>query len=293
MAKISIGLPVYNGARYLGEAIDSILSQTFFDFELIISDNGSSDSTVEICRRYAADDSRVRLELNASNRGAAWNYNRVFALATGEYFKWCSHDDSIAPTYLQRCYEVLAAHPKTVLCYPQTLLIDEHGGNPTFYPDGLHLDAPDPVARFERYLFRPAKRCNPLLGLMRREALIRTDLIGSYNASDQVLLAHLALLGGFYEIPEPLMLRRDHPGASLRANRTAREVAAWFDPSRRGKIVLPALRHGWEYLRCIRKAKLGLSQQWQCARLVTKRLWWDRHQVVRELKTSLGGIRCN
>lgn len=289
MATISIGLPVFNGEKYLGEAIESILNQTFSDFELIISDNCSSDSTLEICRRYAAQDPRIRLELSSSNRGAAWNYNRVFALATGAYFKWCAHDDIIAPTHLQRCHEVLVVNPNAVLCYPQTLLIDENGSNSTFYPDGLHLDVADPVIRFERYLFRPSKRCNPLLGLIRREVLARTSLIGRYNASDQVLLAHLALLGEFHEIPEPLLLRRDHPGASRRANRTTREVAAWFDPTRRGKIILPALRHGWEYLRCTWQADLSVLQQLQCTRLVAKQLWWDRHQVVRELRTALGG----
>lgn len=290
MPQISIGLPVYNGAKYLGEAIDSILAQTFADFELIISDNGSTDGTAQLCRQYAARDGRIRLELQAQNRGASWNYNQVFALAAGDYFKWCSHDDLIAPTHLQRCLETLSAHPEAVLCYPQTLLIDEHGGNPTFYPDGLHLTAADPVARLERYLFRPAKKCNPLLGLIRRATLARTGLIGSYNASDQVLLAHLALLGNFCEIPEPLMYRRDHPGASLRANRTAREVAAWFNPAHGGRVVLPALRRGLEYLRCVRQTDLSPGQQLQCARLVCKDLWWNRHQVVRELKAALGGV---
>lgn len=290
MPKISIGLPVYNGERYLSEAIDSILAQTFTDFELIISDNGSTDRTAEICRHHAAGDSRIRLELNAHNRGAAWNYNHVFSLARGDFFKWSSHDDVIAPTHLQRCIETFADRPEAVLCYPQTLLIDEQGCNPTFYPDGLHLVSVDPVERLERFLFRPRKKCNPVLGLIRKEVLARTGLIGSYNASDQVLLAHLAMLGPFFEIPDQLMFRREHPGASLRANATAREVAAWFNPARRGRVVLPALRQGWEYLRCIRHADLDLQQQLRCSRLVVKHLWWSRHQVVREVKAVLGGI---
>ena len=291
MPRISIGMPVFNGEKYIAEAIESILAQTFADFELIISDNGSQDGTMALCRYYAARDTRIRLEQQPENRGAAWNYNRVFVLSRGDYFKWCAYDDAIAPPYLQRCMAILEQRAEAVLCYPQTQLIDEHGGHTAIYPDGLHLNITDPVERLARYLFRPAKKCNPLLGLIRKKALARTDLIGSYNASDQVLLAHLALLGQFYEIPEPLMFRRDHPGASLRANRTARDVAAWFNPKQKDRLLLPTLRHGLEYLRCIRQADLSFVQQVQCARLVTKRLWWDRHQVLTEFKTAAGGVR--
>ena len=98
--RVSIGLPVYNGENFLEFALDSILGQTFQDFELIISDNASTDATESICRRYAAKDSRIRYYRNPNNQGAAQNYNRVFALARGEYFKWAAHDDVCKPNYL-------------------------------------------------------------------------------------------------------------------------------------------------------------------------------------------------
>src|SRR5688572_10868700 len=97
--RVSIGLPVYNGENYLAEAIDSILAQTFEDFELIISDNASTDRTQEICEAYAAKDGRIRYYRSEVNKGSAWNFNRVFELARGEYFKWAAHDDYIAPEY--------------------------------------------------------------------------------------------------------------------------------------------------------------------------------------------------
>ncbi len=78
MPAVSIGLPVYNGDNFLAEAIDSILRQTMEDFELIISDNASTDRTEEICREYAAGDSRIRYYRNESNLGAMANYNLVF-----------------------------------------------------------------------------------------------------------------------------------------------------------------------------------------------------------------------
>lgn len=290
MPRVSIGLPVYNGENYLRDAVESILSQSFDDFELLISDNGSTDATPDLCREYAAADSRIHLELNTTNRGAAWNYNHVFRLARGDFFKWASHDDMISSNYLQRCMERLDDHPEAVLCYPRTVLIDQYGVDQKPYQDGLHLVSTDPVERFRRVLFRKAKKCHPVLGLIRRSALARTDCIGCFNASDQVLLAHLALLGEFHEIPEAALFRRDHPETSLRANRSAREVATWFDPTRRRKLVVPALRLSFEYLRCLGKSDLGVVEKLSCGRLVMKRLWWDRHQVAGEMKSALTNV---
>ena len=124
---VSIGLPVYNGEAHLAEALDSLLAQTFSDFELIISDNASTDRTAEICRAYAARDPRIRYTRQEQNRGAAWNYNRVFALASGRYFKWFSHDDLCSQNYFERCVEILERDPAVVLSYGKTTLVDESG----------------------------------------------------------------------------------------------------------------------------------------------------------------------
>lgn len=85
--QVSIGMPVYNGEQFLKDALDSILAQTFDNFELIISDNTSTDNTQEICKAYSAKDQRICYYRNEKNLGAAWNFNRVFELARGEYFK--------------------------------------------------------------------------------------------------------------------------------------------------------------------------------------------------------------
>ena len=94
--RVSIGLPVYNGENYMAAAIDSLLAQTFTDFELIISDNASTDATEQICRDYAHRDGRIRYYREEVNRGAAWNFTHTFELARGEYFKWHAHDDLCA-----------------------------------------------------------------------------------------------------------------------------------------------------------------------------------------------------
>src|SRR5512145_868606 len=115
--RVSIGLPVYQGARFIRNALESILAQTHEDFELIISDNASTDGTEAIVRAYAERDRRVKYHRNARNVGAAQNFNRVFSLASGEYFQWVAHDDVLAPACIARCVEVLDRERDVVLCY--------------------------------------------------------------------------------------------------------------------------------------------------------------------------------
>ena len=109
-------MPVFNGERYIKSAIDSILGQTYEDFELVISDNASTDNTQNICLDYKAQDSRIRYQRSKENVGAPPNYNRVFLLSKGQYFKWAAHDDVMAPTYLEKCMNVLENDSSIVLC---------------------------------------------------------------------------------------------------------------------------------------------------------------------------------
>ena len=131
--RVSIGLPVYNGDRYLEDAIRSILAQSYTDFELIISDNGSADRTREICEGYARQDARIRYTRSPRNRGAAWNFRRVFELARGELFKWAAHDDILAPDFLGSCIAELDADATLVACHSGTRRIDEFGRSTGVY----------------------------------------------------------------------------------------------------------------------------------------------------------------
>src|SRR5262249_32985361 len=115
--RVSIGLYVYNGARFLEDTLDSLLAQTYTDFELIISDNASTDRTEEICRTYAAKDQRVRYYRSKKNVGVGRNCNRVFELATGDYFKWATADDLCKPELVARCLELLENDRPVVLAY--------------------------------------------------------------------------------------------------------------------------------------------------------------------------------
>ena len=137
--RVSIGLPVYNGQRFVEEALHSLLKQTYRDFEIIISDNGSNDRTEAICRECASTDDRVRYYRNDENRGAAWNFKHVVDLSKGEYFKWAGHDDICAPEYVERCVDVLDRMPQVVLCYTKSILIDECGTPLRQCRDGVNL----------------------------------------------------------------------------------------------------------------------------------------------------------
>ena len=127
MPKVAIGLPVYNGERYLEAALDAIQAQTFTDYEVVICDNASTDRTEAICRAYEARDQRIRYYRNPANIGAAPNFNRTFELADGEYFKWFAADDLITPDYLEQCVAALDRNPDAVLCYTRVLVIDDDG----------------------------------------------------------------------------------------------------------------------------------------------------------------------
>src|SRR3546814_12920885 len=93
MRRVTIGLPVYNGANYLAAAIESILAQTVADFDLIISDNASTDATEQICRAYAGADRRIRYVRQPQTLGAAANFNLLARMSEKPYFKWAAPDD--------------------------------------------------------------------------------------------------------------------------------------------------------------------------------------------------------
>jgi glycosyltransferase involved in cell wall biosynthesis len=264
LPKVSIGLPVYNGERYLHEAVDSILGQTFTDFELILCDNASTDTTAAICREHAERDNRVRYHRNERNLGASRNFNLCFELATGEYFKWAAHDDVLAPEYLARCVEALDRDSSVVASHSDARIIDEEG-RPLFdhrYAPG-HAASPDPARRFAD-LLREDRQNLELFGVFRAAVLRRTCLLGSYIAADRILRAHLGLLGRYHIVPELLFLNRDHPGRCIRALPAHHLRAAWFDPEQAGRRVFPHWKIFYEYIRVIRLFSMSASERIRC-----------------------------
>ena len=264
--RVSIGLPVYNGENYLRQGIESLLGQTYTDFELIIADNASTDSTEEICRGYAGDDPRVRYFRHESNRGASYNFNYVVHQARGRYFKWHAHDDACLPEYLERCVGVLDEAPETtILSQCRSVLINERGEHYAQYGQETRDIAADrPHDRLSR-LVAELRLCTYVFGLIRTEALRDTRLIDSFVSADVVLLVELALRGKFVMVQDFFQLRRVHPESSRLKNTSPRDLRQWFDPKGRGRLPLhPRVRYGVECLRSIWRAPLSVGERARC-----------------------------
>jgi glycosyltransferase involved in cell wall biosynthesis len=262
--RVSVGLPVFNAEKYLEQAIDSILKQTFSNFELIISDNASTDRTQEICMAYAAKDPRIRYSRNEINLGAAPNFSQVFKLSESEYFKWAPYDDLVAPDFLSRCVEILDQNPKVVLCYSKVKIIDEKSVFVVDYNPGPDTGSRKPHERFRNLVLKPEYAVQQM-GLIRSEILKKTELMGSYPSSDEVFLAQVALLGEFYEIPERLYLYRRHSEQSTQGElKVQRTRVLFFDTSLKGKIILPKWLYFFACLRVIRHSPLRADERLYC-----------------------------
>lgn len=289
--RVTIGIPVYNGGRYLAEAIEAALGQTFRDLELVISDNASTDGVTEaICREHAARDPRVRYYRNARNMGASWNYNRVVALARGAYFKWASANDTFHETYVARCVEVLDSRSDVVLCYGRTLLVNDETGETREYADRLHLDQPRPSERWE-VLLRTIGLNNAMNGLVRIDVLRKTAGLAPYTESDINLVAELALHGKFHEIPEPLFRRRVTPSASTQRFRgDLHKIYGFYDPRLADRIVFPVWRQNFERWRAIRRAPIPREERARLYRWLARNVVAQRAKLVRELASALGEL---
>jgi glycosyltransferase involved in cell wall biosynthesis len=276
---LTVGLPVYNGEQFLTQALDGILGQTFGDFRLVVSDNGSTDATEVICREYASRDPRVDYLRHDVNRGAAWNYNNVFAHCDTPYFRWAAADDVFAPTCFERCGEVMAEAPQSVaLCYPKTLVIDGEGAVVGPYDDDLDLRSPKPHARIGR-IVRSMVQGNPAFGLVRSDALRATRGHGSFPGADYVLVLELALQGEIWNIPERLFLRRRHARTSRLLNPSPEDYTSWFDPAAK-PVKHERLRLLREYLAAVRHAELSPVEHGACYATVTV-AWARRYGSIR------------
>lgn len=277
-------MPVYNGAKYIKTALQSILAQTYTDFELLISDNASTDATEEICRRYAEADSRIHYSRNAKNLGAAANYNRVIHLARGRYFRHAAHDDILAPTNIERCVEVLDRSPDVSLAYPRMIMIDAAGKETGTREHSLELEDARPSARFAKYcvLCDEGSMCDPVFGLFRTAALRETGLLGPFIAADTILLGEIALRGRVFEVPEYLFYERYHAEGSVLANPTLDDRAAWFDLESRGKLInqAPHFRWLWELVAAIARYRVDARERLACYLAMRHWVWHNKRGLV-------------
>ncbi|MGO1973137.1 MAG: glycosyltransferase family 2 protein [Propionibacteriaceae bacterium] len=281
---VSIGLPVYNGERFLRQSIDSLLRQDFTDFELIIADNASTDGTAAIITE-AAGDRRVRVLRHRVNQGLAANWNSVVPLARGHYFKWAAADDVHQPGYLTATVRLLEEHPEVALAHSRTLTIDEFGTVVGEVHPGVAMDHPNTRARF-RSLSRSGWPCVQVFGLTRLRTLQRTGLHGAYPRSDRPLLAEIGLYGKLVNVDEPLFLRRDFGGRATRSH-DLRQRYAVFTGRSMGPRVFPEWDLYRGFLGGVRRAGLPPADTVACTRALMSAMWFHRKTLKDDLFTGL------
>ncbi len=247
--RVTLAIPVYNGEKFIVEAIKSILRQDYADFELIITDNASTDSTETICRKFAAADARIKYVRNARNLGAGPNFNKGFELSSGEFFKWCACDDYISSDYVGACVRALDANPDAVLAYGATQPINQEGSPILALAKKMpEMADAQPARRFYKAVTTTWEMDQEAFGLFRSDALSKTTLHRPYYGSDLNLLREMALLGRFVHVPHIIFYNRDHDGRS-EAILGEKEKRLWQDAStssKRSVSSIPFFAHLFE-----------------------------------------------
>lgn len=272
-ARVTIGLPVRNGERYLERQLDSLLAQDFEDFVIVISDNASSDGTEAICRRYAAADERVEYHRSDVDRGLAWNWNRTFELAETPYFKWAAHDDEHEVTFLSRCVEILDSDPSVACCHTATIDIDEEGAVLAHYPARTRPASSSAHIRFGDLLH--PHPCFQMYGVMRREVLAETRLHRPIPEIDHVLIAEISLLGRLFEVDEPLFRRREHASRSVRAFPSLKARWALYNGAGGSAPSWPTIRLNREMALVVARSSVGGWERFRC--WLELRHWFARN----------------
>ena len=280
--RVSIGFPVFNGEPFIRKAIESHLAQTYGDFELIISDNASTDNTAVICAEYARLDKRVRVVRQAVNCGVNQNHMRAFSMARGEYFRWAAADDIPSTDLLAHAVSVLDRDTAIVTYVPDTANIDEANTSTRRLERSLNLRSVSPVERAASVLSNSYQMVF-LQGLMRRSTLLSTSCRWNYFGWDFILLLELALRGQICNVEGPLLYRRLHGGSAALSTRKISEVRKWIDPTVRSRILLPHWKWAWERVRAVLRCPLPVHDRVKLLALVGRHARWDRAALKRDV----------
>jgi glycosyltransferase involved in cell wall biosynthesis len=225
---VSVGFPVFNGERHVREALDSLCAQVYPNFEVIISDNCSTDNTYAICQDYVKRDPRFRLSQMDKNRGAVHNSLFVLAQAKGEFFFWAAHDDCRAPTYISSCVRMFRENPETIIAFSRVAFIDLESrpleGFTYNDMDTAGMDLPGRVEKLAKVLNWYA-----IYGMFRTSLLRSLDYKQCFGG-DIIVLMKLLERGVVSIAPEPLFIYRVRPKTA------ADDVRGVSEP---GKAIIP------------------------------------------------------
>lgn len=279
---ISIGVPAYNAGTHIRAALESLLAQTWADFELIISDNASTDGTRDIVEEYRRRDRRIRYERQSLNLGANANYSWVARRATGEFFKWSSSSDWCAPTFLECCVRALHAYPDAVLAVPRTRLFQRVPEMSCEYEGDIEVLEESPSARFRNVMSNLALN-NAISGLIRTQALRTTSLIQPYRGADVILMGHLALLGKFRLLNDALYFRRMEPSSST-VLQSDTEVWVHHYPYPSARMLMQNSRWHLGALRAVLTTPMSLAEHLRSLAFMARMCRWDRRFLADDLR---------
>lgn len=233
---VSIGMMVYNAELFVRRSLESLLAQDYENFELIISDNASTDRSGDICQEYLAKDKRVRYQRNPINLGAVENGNRLIDLATGKYFMWAADHDLWDPSFISSCISVLEAKPEVVLVYTEAMLIDVNDEPQGIIPEYIDTQGLSALQRYEQLIWN-LKYCFMVYGVIRRDVLVQVNRVKKVMGGDILLLSELGLRGPFAQILKPLYFRRENrPLEDPATERTSRRLYL-LDPANASRKV--------------------------------------------------------
>lgn len=216
---ISIGIPVFNEDKFIEETLDSILRQDYPNVEIILSDNHSTDGTLDISRTVLSPYKNAQVLFNAENEGATRNFQRVLDMSSGKYFMWASGHDLWAENYLSSTVAALEKNPSAVLAFGTSQWIDEEGRELKKHFGYTDTRGMHPVARFLTVFYG---NMNPVLGVFRRESLLSADPLRAVIGADLILLTQLSLMGDFIHVPETMWKRREFRHEQTHAAKLAR-----------------------------------------------------------------------
>lgn len=290
--RVVVGLPVYNGQKYVAAAIESHLAQTFGDFELVISDNGSTDATPDICTDYASRDNRVRYWRSPENRGILWNHRRVLDAieSPDQYFRWAGADDLPEPGLFATMVQILDTRPEVASVVPDTRNIDDDGKTIGSMPRSLDLQFPDVFQRAHDVLVASYQHVIAY-GLIRAATLQVMRTKPNYPGWDAVFTWELALRGQMVQTDGTFLLRRFHAGSISRV-KTAKELRKWVEPSARTGMNFPHWTWAYEHARTLMAAPLSTRDRLRIGKFLARATLWQRAHLIRDVtqtaKRSLG-----
>lgn len=283
---VSFAIPVRNGERFLGRALESILAQDFDDFEVIVCDNASTDGTGELVRGFVQRDPRVRYTRNEENIGQIENFNRVYELSRGEFFRWMGADDWLEPDFTSKCVAALKARQDAIGVTTQWRYVDDQNHVDILDVSGPRVDAPTASQRlhlvFSIFHSRQQILFDPIYSLIRRDALERTEMLSISRWTDRLLAVELCIQGSFCHLDEVLSARRN--------SRDPRSVRL---PRYHDRLKEKERGHRWMlymgYAKIVNHASLAMRQKFHCWSLIF--IFWLRDEFKRRVQRMKRSVR--